>query len=155
MKKLLFLLAFIATSGLGFAQLDENENENDTTWKTVFRGSEQKINSLVHTKLEVRFDYPKAWMYGKAWVTLRPQSKPTDSLRLDAKGMDIKEVALVTGNSRKALRYKYDGMQLAINLDKTYTSRDKYTVYVDYISKPNELKVKGSSVPPSSSSSFL
>jgi aminopeptidase N len=144
MKKILFLLAFFATSGMVFAQTDEIENDNDTTWKTVFRGSEKKINALVHTRLEVRFDYAKAWMYGKAWLTLRPQSKPTDSLRLDAKGMDIKEVTLVTGNSRKKLRYNYDGMQLAINLDKTYTSRDKYTVYVDYVAKPNELKAKGS-----------
>ena len=42
-------------------------------------------------------------MYGKAWITLHPHFYPTDSLTLDAKGMDIKEVALVkeaTNNPR-------------------------------------------------------
>jgi aminopeptidase N len=40
------------------------------------------INDLVHTKLDVRFDYKKRYMYGKEWVTLKPHFYPTDSLSL-------------------------------------------------------------------------
>ena len=36
-------------------------------------------------------------LYGKAWITLKPHFYPTDSLSLDAKGMDINEVAIVKG----------------------------------------------------------
>ncbi len=39
----------------------------------------------LYTKLDVKFDYDKAWLYGKAWLTLRPHFYPTDSLLLDAK----------------------------------------------------------------------
>ena len=31
-------------------------------------------------------------MYGKEWITVHPHFYPTDSLTLDAKGMNIKEV---------------------------------------------------------------
>ncbi|RYG31934.1 MAG: M1 family peptidase, partial [Chitinophagaceae bacterium] len=73
-----------------------------------------------------------------------PHFYPTDSLRLDAKGMEIKEVALVKGTSKSPLKYEYDGMQLNIKLDKTYTRDEKYTLYFDYVSKPDDLKVEGS-----------
>jgi aminopeptidase N len=61
----------------------------DTTWKELYRGSYPKINDLVHTKLNVSFDYDKAQMEGEAWVSLKPHFYPTDSLSLDAKQMEI------------------------------------------------------------------
>lgn len=116
----------------------------DTTWKTIYRETPTIINDLVHTKMDVRFDYTKAWLYGKTWITLKPHFYPTDSLELDAKGMEIKEVALISGTQKQKLTYKYDGKFLRIRLNKTYTANEKYTVYVDYIAKPNELEVEGS-----------
>src|SRR5690606_38932119 len=58
----------------------------------TYRSSREKINNLVHTKLEVDLNYPKRQLNGKAWITLTPHFYPTDSLRLDAKGMDIHQV---------------------------------------------------------------
>ncbi len=116
----------------------------DTSWKKIFRGSAPRINDLVHTKLDVKFDYDKAWMYGKEWLTLKPHFYATDSLTLDAKGMEIKEIAVVNGTSKKPLKFKNDGLQLHITLDKTYKGGENYTIYIDYISKPNEIKVQGS-----------
>ena len=40
------------------------EEPQDTLWEKLYRGSYPKTNELVHTKLEVKFDYDKAWMYG-------------------------------------------------------------------------------------------
>jgi aminopeptidase N len=37
-----------------------------------YRASATKINDLVHTKLAVRFDYAKRYLYGQEWVTLKP-----------------------------------------------------------------------------------
>src|SRR4051812_48661874 len=63
--------------------------------KDIYRATPPRINDLVHTKLDVRFDYKKRYLYGKEWVTLKPHFYPTDTLRLDAKGMDIKTIAIV------------------------------------------------------------
>jgi aminopeptidase N len=110
----------------------------------IYRASFPHINDLEHTKLDVRFNYSKSYMYGKAWITLRPHFYPTDSLSLDAKGMDIKEVSILKGNQRNPLKHNYDGSTLRIHLDKTYRYTENYTIYIDYTSKPNELKAQGS-----------
>jgi len=116
----------------------------DQNTATEYRATSPRINDLVHTKLDVKFDYDKSYLYGKAWITLKPHFYATDSLTLDAKGMDIHKVALMKGSALAPLKYNYDGMQLRIMLDKSYQASDRYTVYIDYTSKPNDLKVKGS-----------
>jgi len=142
MKYILLLLTTYTLSLNTKAQF--SEELKDTTWKKIFRGSAPKINDLVHTKLDVKFDYERTQMLGKEWLTLKPTCNTTDSVLLDAKGMDIKTVALVKGNNKLPLKYNYDGMQLKINLDKSYSAAEKYTLYFEYTSKPNEVKAEGS-----------
>ena len=141
-KRLGLLLLGLLPGALLFAQ--RSEEAKDDSWKTSYRASATKVNDLVNTRLEVKFDYTKSWMYGKAWITLTPHFYATDSLSLDAKGMDLHKVAIVSGGDTRALKYDYDGMILNIHLDKTYTNKEKYTVFIDYTSKPNDLKVQGS-----------
>ncbi|MES1219472.1 MAG: M1 family metallopeptidase, partial [Bacteroidota bacterium] len=116
----------------------------DSLLEKQYRETATRINDLVHTKLDVKFDFSKSYLYGKAWITLKPHFYTTDSLTLDAKGMDIKKIALIKGTSSKDLKYTYDGWQLRITLDKVYKGGEEYTVYIDYTSKPDEVKVKGS-----------
>lgn len=142
MKKILMLFCVAALPLSMFAQMQDEPE--DTTWKKTLRESYPKTNELVHTKLDVRFDYDKSYLYGKEWVTLKPHFYPTDSVLLDAKGMELKEVAIMKGTVKMPLKYSYDGMQVNIKLDKTYVGDEKYTLYFDYVSKPNDLKVKGS-----------
>ena len=127
-----------------FAWAQPQEEPQDSSWKNIYRESFQRINDLVHTKLDVRFDYDKSYLYGKEWVTLKPHFYSTDSVLLDAKGMEIKEISIIKGSTKTPVKYIYDGMQLNIKLDKSYTRNESYTLYIDYVSKPNELKVKGS-----------
>lgn len=117
------------------------EKKDDPLLK-IYRSTPEKINDLVHTKLDVRFDYKKRYLYGKEWVTIKPHIYPTDTLRLDAKGMDIKTVAIVKNGKNVPLKYKYDSLSLAIKLDKVYKDTEKYTIYIDYTSKPDELKIE-------------
>lgn len=110
----------------------------------IYRASTTMINDLVHTKLDAKFDYSKSELNGKVWITLKPHFYPTDSLTLDAKAMDIKQVALVEKGKNLPLKYNYDGMMLRITLNKTYLRNQEYTVYIDYTAKPNEYKGHGS-----------
>ncbi|RMG83625.1 MAG: hypothetical protein D6707_00775 [Bacteroidetes bacterium] len=109
----------------------------------VYQASEKRINDLIHTKLDVRFDWEKQYLYGKAHLTLKPYFYPTDSLVLDAKGFDIHKVEL-TGKENKPLAYQYDGNVLKIELDKIYTRKDTYQIFIDYTAKPNEREAGGS-----------
>lgn len=142
MKKIFLCIAVLAAFSKAFAQ--PIESPEDTTWKKIYRGSYPKTNELVHTKLEVKFDFEKAWMYGKAWITLKPHFYATDTLTLDAKGMDIKEISIVKGSKKSQLKYSYDSLQLFIKLDKVYKGGENYTIYIQYTAKPNDLIVKGS-----------
>lgn len=115
----------------------------DTSWKKQYRETATKINDLVHTKLEVRPDFSKSYLYGKAWLTLHPHFYSTDSLTLDAKGMEIKTVNLIKGGRQIPLKYAYnDDHNLRIKLDKTYKANESYTIYIDYVAKPDEYQEK-------------
>ncbi|MGG9971325.1 M1 family aminopeptidase [Ferruginibacter sp. SUN002] len=139
-----FLIMFCTMTAVQISMAQEVSSAPDTSWKNIYRATTTKVNDLVHTKLDVRFDFSKAHLYGKAWVTLKPHFYATDSLTLDAKGMDIKEVAIMKGNAKSPLKYTYDSLQLFIKLDKKYSGNDKYTVYIAYVSRPNDIKSKGS-----------
>ncbi len=114
------------------------------SWKKIYRAEPTRINDLIHTKLDVKFDYDKAYMYGRAWLTLHPHFYASDSLTLDAKGMDINEVAIVKEGKKFPLKYSYDSLLLHITLDKIYKWNENYMVFIDYAAKPNEFKTKGS-----------
>ncbi len=129
---------------ISFASFAQPAAQTDTTWKKQYRSSPEKVHSLVHTRLEAGFDIPKAFMYGKVWLTLKPHYYLSNTLVLDAKGMEIKEVAVQKGTAKNKLKFEYDGMLLKITLDKTYKGNEAYTIYISYTAKPNELKVEGS-----------
>jgi len=135
----LFILAAFTTSVTAQQKLG-----TDDPLMKIYRATPTRVNDVIHTKLDVRFDYKKRYLYGKEWVTLKPHMYPTDTLRLDAKGMDIKTLAVVKNGKNVPLKFSYDSLTLAIHLDKVYHNNETYTLYVDYTSKPNELKVKGS-----------
>jgi len=118
----------------------QEAQQPDGAWKKVYRATATKYDDLVNTKLDVRFDYDKSYMYGKAWVTLKPHFYPTDTVSLDAKGMDIHKVELDRDGKTTPLKYTYDGMVLRVHLDRVYKYTDKYTLFIDYTAKPNELK---------------
>ena len=116
----------------------------DSSWKQSYRAVATKTNNLKHTKLVASFNYQKSQMNGEVWLKLQPHFYPTNQLVLDAKAMDIKEVALMKGAVKSKLVYQYDSLQLHIDLDKTYTAKESYTIYIQYIARPNEFKGQGS-----------
>jgi aminopeptidase N len=112
----------------------------------AWRGSAPKINDLVHTRLDVRFDYKKCYLYGQERLTLHPHFYSTDSLTLDAKGMDIHAITMIKTNAEIPLHYRYDGWIIAIRLDRRYRKDERYTIHITYTAKPNELKLADTSL---------
>jgi aminopeptidase N len=143
-KKMKKLVIFFLSLSFIAAQAQMGSRNPDTSWKKVYRATAEKINDLVHTKLDVKFDYEKSQMPGKAWITLKPHFYATDSLTLDAKAFTINKVAMIKGAAMKDLDYKYNEEQLQIKLDKTYKGGEQYTIYIDYVANPEDVKQEGS-----------
>ena len=110
----------------------------------VYRASETRKYDIINTKLEVKFDWEKSQLAGKATLTIMPYFYPADKIELNAKGFDINEVAFVNKNEKKKLEYNYDKKMIAVNLDKMYTKNDTIIIYIDYVAKPEELSKGGS-----------
>ncbi|MFC6998249.1 M1 family metallopeptidase [Rufibacter roseus] len=120
------------------------EPQRPLTSHGPYRPAAERVMDLLHTKLNIKFDWAKQHLLGEATLTLKPYFYPQDSVVLDAKGFEIHKVTLLNGKTESPLPYKYDQEQLVLQLGKSYTRKDTLRVFISYTAKPNELKVKGS-----------
>ena len=107
----------------------------------IYRKEKDKATILEHTKLNVSFNFKEKELNGEAWLTLQPYFYSTNKVVLDAKAMIIDAVKL--GDNE--LPYNYDGLKLLIDLPKTYSREEKYTLYIKYTARPEKVRQKGSS----------
>lgn len=132
--------------------------------KKIYQASITKTNDIIHTKLWVSFDWQKSYLNGKAELLVKPYFYPTNTLYLNARGMDIKSIkgtALVykplmvkPGQKIKEedsytslplnVTYTYSNDSIRIDLGKTFKKEEKYKIEIEYVAKPNELKKGGS-----------
>jgi aminopeptidase N len=111
----------------------------------LYRASRTREHDLLHTKLEVSFDWDSLFLYGNAYLTLKPYFYATDSLTLDAKGFQIHKVALLDKlGKEKELTYSYDTLQLHIALDKEYSRKDTFRLFIKYTAMPERFESGGS-----------
>ncbi|MCX8079904.1 MAG: M1 family metallopeptidase [Bacteroidia bacterium] len=118
-----------------------------------YRETTPKVNDLIHTRLEVSFDWANARLNGKAQLVLKPHFYPTDICYLNARGMEIKNVSvsipMLDKNKKNISKtfspsFVYENDSLKIPLGQSLPSTQYYTVNVEYVAKPNELKTGGS-----------
>jgi aminopeptidase N len=107
----------------------------------VYQSEREKIHDLVHTKLNVDFNFDNKTMNGEAWITAKPHFYSTNFITLDAKAMLIHQVSM----NSTALKYTYeDGLNLIISLPKTFNREEEFTVYIKYTAQPEKVYQKGS-----------
>ncbi len=132
--------------------------------KENYQSANPKVCDLIHTKLEVSFDWTYSRLNGKATITLKPHFYPTQMCYLNARGMDIKSVNLysmavvsepATGKPKGVMKsvekmisvpssFKYENDSIKIDLGRAFTRTENFIVEIDYVSKPDELKQGGS-----------
>lgn len=134
--------------------------------RELYRASNTMQNDILHTKLEVNFDWKLSRMNGKASLLVKPYFYSTNTLYLNARGMEIKNLEVfdviktepIKKGGKQAITegaqtfakiqnatFKYENDSIKINLGKTYNSSEHYHVIIEYVAKPNELKSGGSS----------
>jgi len=121
---------------------DFSDEEDAPKVREIYNPSNTILTDLVHTKLEVSFNWNESQLNGKATITAKPHFYESDKLILDAKGMDVLKVQMNGAD----LNYTYnDALKLNIDLGRTYKSTEQYTISIEYVSKPDELEMGGSS----------
>ncbi|MEM8909604.1 MAG: M1 family metallopeptidase, partial [Bacteroidota bacterium] len=100
-------------------------------------------NDLLHTILDLRFNWAEELVYGKATLKLQPWFYPTNQVRLDAKDFDFHSITLV--GEQEQLKYDYDGSQIIIYLGKTFTRTEQYELLIDYTARPSRMGGQGGS----------
>ncbi|MEM6395403.1 MAG: M1 family aminopeptidase [Bacteroidota bacterium] len=114
----------------------EEEIAEPTYELPVYRASQSLNNDLIHTTLDLSFDWENEQVLGKATLTLQPTFRPQNAVTLDAKGFEFKEVRMANGHSPLPYKYDAEGGEVTINLDRTYERGETYQIYIDYIATP-------------------
>jgi aminopeptidase N len=110
-----------------------------------YHPSESRTFDLLHTRLEVSFDWQKRHLKGIATLDLKPYFYPQDSILLDAKGFDIHAVDIIIGKVRKSAVYNYNSRILSIRPEHKIYRGDTVRLVIEYTAKPEEMPVGGSS----------
>ncbi len=127
---------FLDTLVISAPAIDTSINEEETASYSlpVYHPSYLRKNDLIHTKLDLSFDWNKQYVFGKAELSIKPLFYPIDQVILDAKNFDIHKVSLFS----KEVDYQYDGTKLNITLDRAYAADEVYVLFIEYTAKPNE-----------------
>jgi len=118
-----------------------------------YRPTRTLKHDLIHTRLDVEFDWLRQQVHGSAVVSFKPHFYPQNTIELDAKGFDIKGISQLDNfqefgaaapkdlvkRTVKKLDYTYDKRKITIKLGKEYTAKDTLYVKIDYVAKPNDL----------------
>lgn len=131
----------VLISAVSFAQSnEESESILDQSATLVYQSSKSRTWDLLHTALEVSFDWDKRYLYGIAKIDLTPFFYEQEVLVLDAKGMQINAISI----GAEIMPFEYDGLKLQINLPRPRSREDTLQVTIDYVAKPYEREVTGS-----------
>ena len=88
----------------------------------TYRGSNTILCDLKNTKLNVSFDWKKQYLFGKAILTLEPHFYDQNIVWLNARGMEILDVKLISNlDSIPVLfEYKNDSLKIVLALQMRF-----------------------------------
>lgn len=145
------LIAFLTLYLLVGCSIFKKKKEVDTTdsenyvpnWvqpKYTYKPSRTREIDILHTKLEVNFDWKAKTMNGKATLTLKPYYYPIDTVKIDAKSFIINKIEILNGTEKSKVDFTYDNKKISIPLSKKLTKDDKITYLIDYVAQPEVYK---------------
>lgn len=109
-----------------------------------YRASAKRDFDLLHTELDLAFDWQKQSVLGHAKLTLKPFFKPQKELVLDAQDFELKEIKLFEKGSQTTLAYRYNDQQITIYLPREFSRADTFLIEFDYIAYPEKNSGNGS-----------
>lgn len=148
-----FVLLIIISSQWALGQNRAGDADKKNAPLTVngpYNATRTLPHDLLHTRLDLSFDWVRQWVHGIARLRFKPHFYPQNTLDVDAKGFEIKGVFLLdtlkTGETVfDTLNYTYnDRQKIHVLLPRTYTRADTFDIQIVYTAKPNERPLGGS-----------
>jgi aminopeptidase N len=112
--------------------------------KYGYKAASTRAWDLLHTRLEVSFDWSKQHLIGKATLEMEPWFYPQKTIVLDAKGFDIRQVEWLSGKNKISFTQNYNGRKLTLTSETPFLKGQKVKITIEYTAKPNELTAGGS-----------
>ncbi len=109
-----------------------------------YKASARRDFDLLHTDLDLAFDWARQAVFGKARLKLVPYFYPQNELVLDAKDFEVGAIYLIQEEEQRKLNYRYDEKQLKIYLPSVFTSKDTLEVEINYTAFPERNSGEGS-----------
>lgn len=114
------------------------------TKNKIFRENPPKIVDILHTQLNVTFDWAKHQCMGKETITLTPYYYDLDSFTLDAKNFKFNDIAIIVNGSAVTFDWNYNEKAIKILLNKKISKTDTLQMLIDYTAFPDKNTGNGS-----------
>jgi len=114
---------------------DEVSDDPGNYVAEVYQATNRRTHDLIHTRLDLHFNWAEEKVIGKAELILRPYFHASDKVTLDAKGFEFQKVSLSGKNM--PLKYTYENDQITIQLDRKYTRQEQYSLMIEYTASPS------------------
>lgn len=109
-----------------------------------YRSSATRLFDILHTDLDLAFDWKSQTVIGEAVLTLKPFFKNQNTLILDAQDFEIHTINLQEKGLQLELAFEYDQQQVVIALPREFTRADTFKIQMKYIAFPGENTGNGS-----------
>ena len=110
----------------------ENNDKSPEKTKEIYNPTQQRRFDLIHTSLNVSFNWQERQLNGTATLILTPYFYEQDFLILDAKNFEIHGVKM----ENAPLEYEYESDELIIDLNNVFTRSDTFSVTINYTALP-------------------
>jgi len=101
-----------------------------------YRPSSTRAVDILHTELDLEFDWSQQRVIGKALLLLTPYFYPQKIVALDAKDFEFGRIASVVGGRQEVLSYTYDEKVVQVYLTEELFQGDTLTLEINYVAFP-------------------
>lgn len=108
-----------------------------------YRESAHRKWDLLHTRLDLSFDWAEQAVKGKATLSLKPVFYTQSQLELDARGFAFHSIRLKGDNTANILPYNYDSTKVTISLPRSFKREDTIHLEIRYTAYPASLDSLG------------
>ncbi|HCB45356.1 MAG TPA: peptidase, partial [Algoriphagus sp.] len=109
-----------------------------------YQASATRKVDILHTELDLSFDYQKTAVIGIAKISLTPFAKSQKTVTLDAKDFELGKISGKTRGQESNLNYRYNQKQVEIHLPEALNPGDTLLLTIAYTAFPERNSGQGS-----------